>query len=229
VLHRDADNSGLAGYTSLLANGGSLEDVRSNIAHSGEAQNDLQLIYQQVLGRDADSGGLSNYQNALGSGWSLDGVRADLAHSAEAQSDLARLFNGVLGRDPSAAELAGADNRLIQGASLPGLQNDLAGNGSAGGFTALAAGNGDASLAAAGGPTSFLLGNAAFGTDTIFGFDTSQDAVVLSRSQAPDFPSLLADASQTASGTLITLGPTHSILLNGVPLSGLHPSNFQFV
>ena len=229
VLGRDADNGGLDSYTSLLANGGSLQDVRASLAHSPEAQNDLNLIYQQVLGRDADTGGLASYQDALAAGRSLAGARADIAHSAEAQSDLARLFNAVLGRDPNAAELAGADNRLVQGGSLQGLQSDLAASGSAGGFSAVAAGGGDLTLAAAAGPTAFLFSGAPFGNDTILGFDASQDAIVLSRAQAPDLPTVLADASQTGSGAVIALGPTQSILLGGVALSSLHPSNFQFV
>ncbi|HEX6441755.1 MAG TPA: hypothetical protein VF007_06165, partial [Stellaceae bacterium] len=79
------------------------------------------------------------------------------------------------------------------------------------------------------GPTSFRLDNAAFGNDTILGFDASQDAIVLGRAQAPDVPTVLADASQSGAGTLIALGPSHSILLNGVPLSSLHANNFQFV
>ena len=229
ALGRDGDNGGLATYSGMLANGGSLADVRATIGHSGEAQNDLQLIYRQVLGRDGDSGGLAAYQDALGSGRSLDGVRSDIAHSAEAQSDLARLFNGTLGRDPSAAELTGAESRLVQGGSLGELQHDLASSGSAGGFTAIATGNGDTTLSAAGGPTAFLFSDVAFGNDTVFGFDASQDAIVLSRSQLPDAPTVLAHASQTASGTLIATGSNQSILLNGVPLSSLHPNNFQFV
>jgi hypothetical protein len=212
----------------VIANGASLQDVRATLAHSGEAQNDLNLIYRQVLGRDGDNGGLGNYQNGLASGWSLDGVRSEIAHSAEAQSDLARLFNSALGRDPSAAELAGAESRLTQGGSLQGLQNDLTASGSAGGFAAIPAGSGDQTLAAAAGPTSFLFNNATFGNDTILGFDPSQDAILLSRTQAPDFPSVLANASPSGSGTLIALGPSHSILLNGVPLSSLHANNFQF-
>ena len=35
--------------------------------------------------------------------------------------------------------------------------------------------------------------------------------------------------AQVRAGTLIALGPTQSILLGGVPLSSLHPNNFQFV
>ena len=215
----------LIAYTGMLANGGSLADVRASLAHSAEAQNDLQLIYQQVLGRDADSGGLAAYQNALAGGASLAGVRSGVAQSAEAQSDLARLFGGTLGRNPDAAELAGAATRLARGAALPDLQNDLSASGSAGGFTAIAAGNGQAALSAAGGPTAFLFSDVSFGNDTVFGFDPSQDAIVLSRAQAPDAASALADATQTASGTLINLGPTQ-ISLQGVSPASLHPNNF---
>jgi uncharacterized protein DUF4214 len=229
VLGRDGDNGGLGSYASLIANGASLQDVRSILAHSGEAQNDLNLIYQQVLDRDGDTSGVANYQNALGSGWTLNGVRADILHSAEAQSDLRRLFTSILGRDPNAAELAGAESRLGQGESLQGLENDLSASGSAGGFTVLAAGAGDMAIAAPTGPTSFMFNNPGFGHDTILGFDPSQDAIALSRGQIPDFATLLADASQSGSGTLIGLGPSQSILLDGVPLSSLHPSNFQFV
>jgi hypothetical protein len=224
VLGRDGDNGGLDTYTSLLAQGGSLAGVREILGHSGEAQNDIALIYQQVLGRAADNGGLATYEDTLDGGWSLAGVRSDIAHSAEAQADLVRLFDGTVNRDPNAAELAGAETRLTQGAALSDLGNDLAQSGSAGGFTALAATSGDASLSAAQGPTAFLFSDVAFGQDTISGFDPSQDAIVLGHAQAPGFA-----VSADAAGTLVTLNPSQSIQLNGVSPAALHPSNFQFV
>jgi hypothetical protein len=229
VLDRDADNGGLNTYASLLAQGGSLGEVRMILAQSGEAQGDINQIYQQVLGRAPDSGGLAAYQGALGSGWSLDGARSDVAHSAEAQADLARLFDGTLGRDPNAAELAGAESRLAQGASLSDLQGDLAGSGSAGGFTAVATPAGNASLSAAPGPTAFQFSDVAFGQDTITGFDPSQDAIVLSHAQAPSVSAVLADASATAAGSLITLNANQSVLLSGIVPTALHPNNFQIV
>jgi hypothetical protein len=182
-----------------------------------------------VLGRGADNGGLATYEDTLGGGWSLDGVRSDIAHSAEAQADLARLFDGTLGRDPNAAELAGAETRLAQGASLSDLGNDLSSDGSAGGFTAVAATTGNASLSAAGGPTAFQFSDVAFGQDTIQGFDPTQDAIVLSHSQAPNAATVLADAAATGAGTLITLNPNQSILLSGVAPASLHPNNVQIV
>jgi len=206
VLGRDIDNtSGFFTYTRLLASGGSLQDVRSSVAHSNEARNDLNLIYQQVLGRDIDSSGLATYQNALAEGFSLVDVRLDVAHSAEAQ------------------------NRLPQGVSMQGPQNDRASSGLAGGFTAVTPDSGDTTVSAPTGPTSSLFTDVAFGNDTILGFDASQDAIVFGHAQLPDFSTALADASQTGSGTLLTLTPTQSVLLDSVLLSSLHQNNFQFV
>jgi len=179
--------------------------VRSSVAHSNEARNDLNLIYQQVLGRDIDSSGLATYQNALAEGFSLVDVRLDVAHSAEAQ------------------------NRLPQGVSMQGPQNDRASSGLAGGFTAVTPDSGDTTVSAPTGPTSSLFTDVAFGNDTILGFDASQDAIVFGHAQLPDFSTALADASQTGSGTLLTLTPTQSVLLDSVLLSSLHQNNFQFV
>lgn len=215
--------------TPLLASDATLPGAQNASVNSQEPQNDLSQIYWQVLGRDADSGGLAAYQDVLGTGATLDGVRSTIAHSPEAQADLARLFDGTLNRDPTAAELAGAENQLGRGASLQSLQDDLAGGGSAGGLTAIPGTSGDATFSAATGPTAFLLSDVTLGNDSVTGFDPTQDTIVLSHAQLPDFSAVIADASATASGTLIALDPMQSILLNGVAPSSLHANNFQFV
>ena len=181
------------------------------------------------LGYAADNGGLATYQDTLGGGWSLAGVRSDIAHSAEAQSDLTPPIDGTLNRDPNAAELAGAESTLAQGGSLAGIAGTLSGGGTAGGFATVTASAGDATLSAAAGPTQFLFSDVAFGQDTIQGFDPTQDAVVLGHAQAPDAATLLADAAATGAGTLVTLSPAQSILLQGVAPSSLHPNNFRVV
>ena len=61
VFGRDADASGLATYTGLLANGSSLTAVQLILAQSLEAQIDIGAIYQEVLGRAPDGGGLTTY------------------------------------------------------------------------------------------------------------------------------------------------------------------------
>jgi hypothetical protein len=156
-------------------------------------------------------------------------VRSNIAYSAEAQSDLTQLFDGALNRDPNAAELAGAENTLAQGGSLAGIAGTLSGGGTAGGFATVTASAGDATLSAAAGPTQFLFSDVAFGQDTIQGFDPTQDAIVLSHAQAADAATVLADASATGAGTLITLNPAQSILLQGAAPASLHQNNFQIV
>jgi hypothetical protein len=89
----------------------------------------------------------------------------------------------------------------------------------------VAATSGDASLSAAPGPTAFLFSEVSLGQDTIQGFDPSQDAIVLSHTQAANAATVLSDASSTGAGTLITLNPAQSILLQGVAPSSLHPTN----
>jgi hypothetical protein len=51
VLGRDADPVGLAGYQGALANGFTLDQARSQIAHSAEAQSDLITLFQDTSHR----------------------------------------------------------------------------------------------------------------------------------------------------------------------------------
>src|SRR5262249_43423492 len=127
--------------------------TQNTLAMPQNGQDNLNLIYQQVLGREPDSGGFATYQALLDSGADLSNVRSIIAHSAEAQMDLVRLFGGILNRDPNAAELMGAENRLADGASLQDLQDGLIADGGAGGFTIVGVPNGDATVASASGPT----------------------------------------------------------------------------
>lgn len=46
---------------------------------------DIDKIYQEVLGRDADRDGLRTYQRRLVDGWSLNRVHRDIAKSKEAR------------------------------------------------------------------------------------------------------------------------------------------------
>jgi uncharacterized protein DUF4214 len=193
------------------------------------AQQDLNSIYQQVLGRDADAGGLATYQDALASGWTLESVRSDIAHSAEAQSDLGRLFQGILSREPSAAELKGAADRLEQGASLQTLENDLSNSGSAGGFAVISAAGNDSMIGAGTGPAVLDFSNLSLGNRTVLGFNSDEDTILLSHSQLADFGSVVAHSSVTDAGTLVSIDSSQSILVEGVQLASLHPGNFRFI
>ena len=76
-------------------------------ANSPATIENIDEVYQEVLGRSVDTQGLSNAQALLASGGTLDGVRAELATSSEASSDLASTL-ATVGADPaSAAELSG--------------------------------------------------------------------------------------------------------------------------
>jgi hypothetical protein len=69
--------------------------VRADIAHSFEAETQLETIYQVVLGRSIDPSGYTTYSNALATGWTLAQVRNDVAHSTEALSLLDEHYQAV--------------------------------------------------------------------------------------------------------------------------------------
>lgn len=69
-----------------LAHGGSVEDLRADLAHSAEAAGAVWGVYLQTLGRDADAGGLVCWRGQLADGLSLAEVRAALAATPETAS-----------------------------------------------------------------------------------------------------------------------------------------------
>ena len=79
-----ADASALARYKDWLGGASTLGDVRSNLAHSGEAATALNNFYTQILDRGIDSVALNNRENTMAAGWALRDQRWDIAHSDEA-------------------------------------------------------------------------------------------------------------------------------------------------
>ncbi|MGI4745736.1 MAG: hypothetical protein ACRYFY_06785 [Janthinobacterium lividum] len=67
-----------------LAGGATLANLRSGITYSQEAANDINTIYQQVLGRPVDSPSLPSIENDLAGSQTLAGERSSVAYSAEA-------------------------------------------------------------------------------------------------------------------------------------------------
>jgi Ca2+-binding RTX toxin-like protein len=126
LLGRPADGSGLQTYASFLANGGSSQDARSLLAHSAEAQSDIEIIYRQVFGREADANGLAAYEDALAGGGSLGEVRSLLAHSPEAETDINRIYQEALGRNADNGGLATYKDALGGGASLQAVRATVA-------------------------------------------------------------------------------------------------------
>ena len=206
----------------------SLNTVEQTLAHSPEAQGDLNGIYQQVLGRDADTGGLSTYQSSLASGTSLDQVRGIIAHSPESANDQTNLFDALIGREPGIAELLGMEDQLATpGTSQSSLESALASSGSAGGYALIMPDVGSTTLTALQQtPTLFTFDDIDFGNDTIAGFDPTRDTVELSHTQVANFADLQNHMTNVGGGTLIALDSTHSIQINGVAPSSLGAPNF---
>jgi autotransporter passenger strand-loop-strand repeat protein len=126
VLRRIPDTSGLVTYTADLNNGTPLATIRTILAQSTEAQNDINALYQQILNRNADSGGFATYTSDLINGTSLDGVQLILAQSSEAQNDLGALYEQVLNRAADGGGLVTYEGDLATGTSLDTVQTLLA-------------------------------------------------------------------------------------------------------
>ena len=126
VLGREADAGALASYAARLARGGTIADVRAELAHSAEAAAGVEAAYREALGRGADAGGLSYAEAALAGGASLAEVQAGLAHSAEAAAGVQDAYRDVLGREAGAGELAHQQAVLASGRSVAEVRSELA-------------------------------------------------------------------------------------------------------
>jgi hypothetical protein len=127
IFGRTPSQAEIGGWRGALVNGQSVLSVRSALATSAEATNDINALYSGVLARGADPAGLAGWQNALANGSSLAAVRFSLATSAEAQGDINALYASVLGRGADPAGLAGWQGALaVGGASLASIRASLA-------------------------------------------------------------------------------------------------------
>jgi hypothetical protein len=100
--------------------------VRTDIATSAEAQNDIIGLYQSILGRTPGPSEVASWDGGLVSGLSLAEVRTDIATSAEAQNDIIGLYQSILGRTPGPSEVASWDGGLVSGLSLAEVRTDIA-------------------------------------------------------------------------------------------------------
>lgn len=74
--------------------GYSLNDARSNLAHSDRVTNLLKDLYLNELGRVADSGGIESYENGLANnGIDYVGTMNSLAYSSECRSYITSIYN----------------------------------------------------------------------------------------------------------------------------------------
>ncbi|HLY44315.1 MAG TPA: Ig-like domain-containing protein [Stellaceae bacterium] len=126
VLNRNPDAGGLATYTAAIDAGTSLDSIRTTIAQSPEAQDDLNQLYLQIFGRNGDPGGLATYTAELIGGASLGSVELLLAQSPEAQSDINQIYQNVLARDADGGGLTTYIAALGQGTSLGQVRGQIA-------------------------------------------------------------------------------------------------------
>jgi hypothetical protein len=77
------------------------------------------------------------------------------------------------------------------------------------------------------GPDLFMV-NPASGASTVAGFTPGLDQMRIDKALASSFASVLADATQTAQGVVMTFAPGHSVTLAGVNLASLHAGDFVF-
>jgi hypothetical protein len=86
ILGRPVDRDGLRTYADRIQRGGSLGELRRELARSPEGEQALNRLYQEVLGRTIDGGGYKTYRRRLEQDWSLRDVRRDISNSDEARN-----------------------------------------------------------------------------------------------------------------------------------------------
>ena len=125
LLHRTADPTGLSAFTSMLAQGGTDEQVAAMLAGSPEYYNNrgggtndgfLNALYQDALGRSPDATGRSIWDQAMANGTTPQQVAAAIFGSQEYQQDLVQKFyQTYLHRAADTAGLNGFVNQLQNG------------------------------------------------------------------------------------------------------------------
>lgn len=121
-----ADAASLSSYENRLGGTSTLSDVRSDLAHSGEASSALDSLYVQILGRGVDSTALTNRENAMGAGWALRDERWDIAQSGEAATAIGAAWLRATGATAGLPDLSYWQGRLGGDASLDTLRQTLA-------------------------------------------------------------------------------------------------------
>ncbi|HAA33117.1 MAG TPA: hypothetical protein DCE56_42090 [Cyanobacteria bacterium UBA8553] len=97
----------------------SIRDVvifcQSKSDQNSEDYDDINQIYQEVLGREADSQGLTTWLNALNRNTRLKEIRSRIAKSRETKGVINRIYQEVLGRNVDPSGLKTYTNHLARG------------------------------------------------------------------------------------------------------------------
>jgi hypothetical protein len=86
---------------------------------------DLEKIYQEVLGRSLDQDGLRTYLRRLDQGWSLVRIREDIANSSEARNALDAVYRRTLGRGVDPDGFRTYSRKIARGDSLGDVEREL--------------------------------------------------------------------------------------------------------
>jgi len=87
--------------------------------------NEINGIYQDILGRNVDNRSLEIWTRALRNGRPPRDIRQEVARTPEAQSQLNRLYQEILGRDIDAAGIQTWTRKLADGDSLRDVRRNL--------------------------------------------------------------------------------------------------------
>lgn len=87
--------------------------------------NDIDEIYQEVLGRSVDNKGLRTYSKRLEKGDSLREIRTDIAQSDEATDVVKSIYRDITGRNASRSTIKDYTRRLAAGWTLNDVEDDI--------------------------------------------------------------------------------------------------------
>ncbi|GEM_PF-332018 len=143
ILGRDADATGAKDFTALVNEGTSLTDIANQFLNSAEfagaaSAQDINELYQAILGRAADEEGTTAWQAVLANGGNLNDVAAGIALSNEAiqldqsNGDFVReLYENVLGREVEQEGLDAWVSQLFNGTSRAEVAAGIVGSAEA--------------------------------------------------------------------------------------------------
>ncbi|MFI7858050.1 DUF4214 domain-containing protein [Pseudomonas promysalinigenes] len=143
ILGRDADATGAKDFTALVNEGTSLTDIANQFLNSAEfagaaSAQDINELYQAILGRAADEEGSAAWQAVLANGGNLNDVAAGIALSNEAiqldqsNGDFVReLYENVLGREVEQEGLDAWVSQLFNGTSRAEVAAGIVGSAEA--------------------------------------------------------------------------------------------------
>ena len=127
VLGRRADRDSLRAYSDrILRAGWDYSQVRSELARSAEARENIRNSYRQIIGRNPDSDTIRRYQVNLERGWSIDRVRQELTRSRDGNRNrrddrsfrveqrIDQLYREVLGRRADQDSLRAYSDRILR-------------------------------------------------------------------------------------------------------------------